>query len=689
MSASVLVVVAALYAGLSVAIWRAAPASRVHRLFALQTVTVAGWTLGNAGLQTATFLVASMHLTFASASLIPPAFLVFAVHYPILRTAPSPIWLRLAVYLGFGFCLSSLLTSWIFRDVQLTAEGLFRQPGPLYPFFAIYFLLVFFVAFAIFANKWRHARHREQIQLNYFGIGVLIAAIGGISTNLIVPWLSGRSSLSYLGPYFGIPFIALTAHSIARHRFLGLRVLAHRGLTFIFACLLSLLPVAALVIVVWPRLVSTFSVTELLLGLAAMLAIAILIPPMRDGAERIVDGYFYRSRINPQRLVRETSIALGRCVDGRGVTQILTSACEALVTPEGHAVYLASGDALVLAHSFADSGGSNAFSAPTNFPESVFGAVAHQSEALVLEETSGALRTTLERLQWRVVLPLRVDQELLGVVALGGRRSGDIFFADHIDTLVALAHGAASALKTIALLQYHSRIERLEGLQRVADGLAHEFGNLLAPIKTLVRLLPERHRDGRFVDDFARIAGRELNRMERLLARLKRLAPAAPADYDLLDLRDPLRHAIEVIRAHIAEHAIIVFEDICDESLPVHGDVAELEEVFLNLLTNAYEAVVPTRLGAGRIALRARRTLNEAVVSVEDAGPGVDSAVIGKIFDPFVSTKARGSGLGLSICAGIVARHNGRIEAHNVPGAGAAFTIHLPLAAGTDATVHP
>lgn len=677
MSMISLSLVAALHLGLSILVWHAKPDSRVHRLFALQTLTFAGWSLGNVGLQSPMWLSPSMHLAFASASLIPPAFLVFAVHYPSPRPGPSPLWERSAVFAGLTFAVMSLATDWIFYDVRLTPDGLSRRPGPLYPLFGIYFLVAFSMAFGVFARKWRRARGHEQTQLNYFGVGLLIAAVGGITTNLVVPWVTGRSTVSHIGPYFGLAFIVLTAHTIIRHRFLDLRVLVHRGLAFAIAGLVSLLPVAALVTVLWPRLVTTFSVGELLLALAAVLAIGILIPVTRDTASRVLDRYFYRSHVNPQRLLREAGAALSRCVDADAVCAALMDAARRLTAPETLALYVRRDDSFVLVARAADA--ETRFTASPSIPPRTLQALLAGADAVLPDEVIGEVRAELNTCGWCLVLPLRADRELLGIMTLGERRSGDSFFADHIDTLVALSHAAGTALKTFELLQHRARAERLETLQRVTDGLAHELGNQLGPIKTMARLLPERHTDERFVRDFARIVGRELERMELLVARLRRLAPTTTPLQTKIDARDPMRDAIELVRALAAEREIDVHDDLGDEALPIWGDVAELEEVFLNLLTNAVEAVAATKDSAARVILRARRTGHEAVASVEDSGPGLDLRIIDKIFDPFMSTKARGSGLGLSICAGIISRHRGHITVENLPLGGAAFTVRLPL----------
>ena len=115
---------------------------------------------------------------------------------------------------------------------------------------------------------------------------------------------------------------------------------------------------------------------------------------------------------------------------------------------------------------------------------------------------------------------------------------------------------------------------------------------------------------------------------------------------------------------------------LCDAPLVVAGDPNELHELFLNLLTNAAEATPDE----GQVLLEARPETRTAWVRVSDSGTGIPASMVEHIFEPFVSSKQRGSGLGLTICSGIVQRHEGTLEADNT-GSGAAFTVRIPLIA--------
>src|SRR5204863_2474559 len=110
---------------------------------------------------------------------------------------------------------------------------------------------------------------------------------------------------------------------------------------------------------------------------------------------------------------------------------------------------------------------------------------------------------------------------------------------------------------------------------------------------------------------------------------------------------------------------------------------AEMEQLFLNLLLNAYDAT-PSG-GAVSVALVAVN--NQIVVTVSDSGAGISPESLEKIFEPFFTTKPRGSGLGLAISAGIVQTHRGRLRAMNNPGGGATFSVEIPAVTSTSVTL--
>jgi signal transduction histidine kinase len=127
---------------------------------------------------------------------------------------------------------------------------------------------------------------------------------------------------------------------------------------------------------------------------------------------------------------------------------------------------------------------------------------------------------------------------------------------------------------------------------------------------------------------------------------------------------------------HVAE--VKVRKDIAPELPAVWGDGHQLQQVLVNLITNAKQAMADVE-GERRLRLSVQRAGDARVrIEVEDTGPGIPADVIAKVFDPFVTTKADGTGLGLSISYGIIREHGGTLTVESPPGCGALFTIELP-----------
>jgi PAS domain S-box-containing protein len=220
------------------------------------------------------------------------------------------------------------------------------------------------------------------------------------------------------------------------------------------------------------------------------------------------------------------------------------------------------------------------------------------------------------------------------------------------------------------------RAERLAYFEVLASGIAHEIKNPLVAIKTFTQLLPRRQSEPQFVDEFGRIVGREINRMERLVERLRTLARPARNPEHTIDVRVPLAEAIEVMQATFGDKQLSVTVSLGEAPCAVRGDHQNLEQLFLNLLMNAHEAASP----GGVVRVEVTRDDAHITVAVADNGPGIAPELLEKIFEPFFTTKQRGSGLGLAISTGVAEAHGARLSAANHPDGGAVFRVAFPVA---------
>jgi PAS domain S-box-containing protein len=220
------------------------------------------------------------------------------------------------------------------------------------------------------------------------------------------------------------------------------------------------------------------------------------------------------------------------------------------------------------------------------------------------------------------------------------------------------------------------RAERLAYFQTLAAGIAHEIKNPLVAIKTFTQLLPRRSGDARFFEEFGRISTREIDRIQRMVDRLRTLSRPAGGPRHPVDVRMPLAEAIELVQPTLEDKGIALMVELGEEPCVVVGNHLELGELFLNLLLNAHDATP----SGGRIEVELTCSDALATVTVADSGPGIPPELLERVFEPFFTTKPKGSGLGLAISAGIAQAHGARLRAHNRPTGGAVFTVEFPLA---------
>jgi C4-dicarboxylate-specific signal transduction histidine kinase len=169
------------------------------------------------------------------------------------------------------------------------------------------------------------------------------------------------------------------------------------------------------------------------------------------------------------------------------------------------------------------------------------------------------------------------------------------------------------------------------------------------------------------------------NRASDIIDRIRDLIKKAPPRRDRLEINGAIREVIELARGEAVKNGVSVQAELVDGLPLVEGDRVELQQVILNLIINAVEALTGTSQGSRELLITTSQAEpNGVLVSVKDSGPGLASANLERAFDPFYTTKPSGLGMGLSICRSIIEGHGGRLWASaNVP-RGAVFQFTLP-----------
>ncbi|HEY6633130.1 MAG TPA: AAA family ATPase [Rhizobiaceae bacterium] len=181
------------------------------------------------------------------------------------------------------------------------------------------------------------------------------------------------------------------------------------------------------------------------------------------------------------------------------------------------------------------------------------------------------------------------------------------------------------------------------------------------------------------VEDALKSIVKDGNRAGDIIARIRSLMTKSPPSEDVLEINEPILEVIELTRSEATKASISVHVDLDDDLPPVRGDRVQLQQVMLNLIINAVEAMDDSRTAAREVLIRTEEAEGGGVlVTVQDSGPGLPAAVRESAFEAFYTTKASGLGMGLSICRSIIEAHGGRVWANSNKPRGAIFQFTLP-----------
>ena len=232
-----------------------------------------------------------------------------------------------------------------------------------------------------------------------------------------------------------------------------------------------------------------------------------------------------------------------------------------------------------------------------------------------------------------------------------------------------------------ALLQAKlAHSEKMATIGRLVSGVAHEVNNPLAAILGFTDLLLENPEVPGPAREDLQIILHETQRTKDIVQDLLSFARQRPVQRELVQVNNVLRQTIKLRSYDFASHGVEVLEEFEETLPPALGDSQQLQQVFLNILNNAYDAVQEAGQ-RGRIRIHTQRRGEMIEVAITDNGTGIADPQ--RIFDPFYTTKqaGKGTGLGLSICYGIVRAHGGEIQCWNEEGAaGSTFVVRIPVA---------
>ncbi len=292
---------------------------------------------------------------------------------------------------------------------------------------------------------------------------------------------------------------------------------------------------------------------------------------------------------------------------------------------------------------------------------------------------SGKQDDTFYRALWATILDRRVWSGRL----INRRKDGSLFeeeatispVVDEAGVIVNYVAVGRDVTAEQALRQQLTHAQKLEAVGRLAGGIAHDFNNVLQAVLSQIAVLGLRLRGvpgvGKPIEELDQLVRRGAALTRQLLLFSRRETPARePAD-----LNDLVRGAATLVKRVVREDVTIVTR-LADTPLPVMADQGQCDQVLMNLVVNASDAMPE----GGTLTLRTGGDEATVWLSVADTGCGIPDAVREHLYEPFFTTKpvGKGTGLGLSVVHGIVAAHGGSVSVSSREGAGTTFTVSLP-----------
>jgi PAS domain S-box-containing protein len=291
------------------------------------------------------------------------------------------------------------------------------------------------------------------------------------------------------------------------------------------------------------------------------------------------------------------------------------------------------------------------------------------------------------------------QEQPMGVLGVSSRKERDFTTTDE-KLLIAIGRQLATTIEKIRLYEETTRAyddlrrtqeqllqsEKMSAIGQLIAGVAHELNNPLTAILGYAQLLEGEPMEERCLD-FVRKLLKQAQRTHRLVQNLLSFARQRTPQKIPVDIRRVVDDSLALREYDFKRGNIAVQREIAEELPAVTADPHQLEQVFLNIINNAVDAMLEMERG-GMLSVRVYDENGAVCVEFRDTGRGISDPK--RIFDPFYTTKpvGKGTGLGLSICYGILKEHGGEIEARNVPEGGAALLVRLP-ASGKPETARP
>lgn len=288
-----------------------------------------------------------------------------------------------------------------------------------------------------------------------------------------------------------------------------------------------------------------------------------------------------------------------------------------------------------------------------------------------------------EGIRMMVDVSLAIDEHMVGLIRIYLTEQRE-FSDDELDFIKTVAMQCACVIERVKHMENQeshfthlaTQVDKLSSLGRMAAGIAHEINNPLAGILLYSSNLSKKVPSGGALEEGLKIIIKETQRCKTIIQGLLEFARDKKPQKVMTNINDIIESALGILYNEFHLQHVRIEKNLSKDIEKLFLDENQIEQVFINLLLNALHAVDDSGLITVQSAMDAEQ--NSIHVEVADNGCGIAAGDIKKVFEPFFSTKANGTGLGLAVSYGIIKNHQGDLRVFSEPGQGTRFVIKLP-----------
>lgn len=633
----------------------------------------------------------SCRIACTAVILVNPLFYDFAVSY--LRIDRERKFVVLA-YVVTALMVPLFLFTNVFLDIPHKYYwGYYSKAGPYHPLYLVIFFVIFLRSIYLWFKAFLSRKTLPPIEKNrlkyLFAVSILIMLAGS-------DYLQKYGIEVYpFGWIFVVLYSTVAFMAILRYHLLDIEVIIKK--TLVFASLFaSVFTIAGVVTLLLQNLLGKFIPINNWISIGINIALLIfLYDPLRNFLVNTTNRYLFQKRYDPVSVIMTLSKAvlteldinkIARLTVEKLVDALNLKSCALLIPNKEGNKFLIKEE-----RGIADSKIFFEHNAPlVAYLNKVNGAALKNGE----KPLSGAIIEDMKAVDADVCLAIMVHKQLIGILAVGGKKSDENYTKEDINTLMLLADALGISITNALNFEDVRQKEKLATIGTLAGGIKHEIGTPLNKISSAVQKFLIAREDGDHkkmqADEVVSEAYDLLTRCQMTFEKVSAISakfadfakPRRKADLELVNISDSIEDALGVLEHEIQAKNISVKKEIQADLPRVAADRDYMQQIFFNIIRNGAQAIQEARKSKedSLISIVVKEEPKTRIhIEISDTGVGIAQDNLSRIFEPYYTTKpeGRGSGLGLAIVKELVERNNGTILVRSELGKGTSFILEF------------